>query len=142
MTHRRAREVDTGESVKASTARGDRIHTTSRELQTSTFQGLHASTHHQNSTRRPPRQGRKNENCGGRGKKKARNFGPSTLLGPTLRDSTLRGATFSRFWAPNPSATPPTMPHTTGRSPSGPSDFGAPTLRGPNHRRLTESGLA
>ena len=70
----------------------------------------------QNSTRRPPREGRKKENCGGRvkkerngsglGKKKARNFGPPTLRGPTLLgwedppvgephpSPTLRGPTF------------------------------------------------
>ena len=36
--------------------------------------------HHQNSTKGPPREGEKNENCGGRGKKSAK-FGA-----PTLRD--------------------------------------------------------
>ena len=40
--------------------------------------------HHQNSTEGPPREGGKNENCGGRGNKKTRNFGPPTLRGPTL----------------------------------------------------------
>ena len=36
-----------------------------------------ALNHGHNSTRRPPREGRKNENCGGRGKQKERNFGLS-----------------------------------------------------------------
>ena len=40
--------------------------------------------HHRNSTQGPPRERRKKENCGGRGKKKTRNFGPPTLWGPTL----------------------------------------------------------
>ena len=43
---------------------------------------------------RTPRERKKKENCGGRREKKARNFGPPTLLG-----STLRGPTFSRFGA-------------------------------------------
>ena len=42
-----------------------------------------------NSTRRPPRERKKNEFCGGRGKK-ARNFGPPILRAPTFRASTLR----------------------------------------------------
>ena len=33
--------------------------------------------HHQNSTKGPPREGEKNENCGGRKEKKKRNFGRS-----------------------------------------------------------------
>ena len=48
--------------------------------------------HHQNSTRRPPREGRMNEMRAGEGKK-ARNFGPH-LRGPTLRGSTLRAPCF------------------------------------------------
>ena len=46
------------------------------EIRASKFEGPRASKHHQNSTRRPPRERKKNEHCGGRGKKKARNFGP------------------------------------------------------------------
>ena len=46
---------------------------------------------HQNSTRRPPE--RENKFCGGRGKQKARNFGP-------LWACTLWAPTFSRFRAP------------------------------------------
>ena len=41
--------------------------------------------HHQNSMRRHPREGRKNENCGGRVKKKSAKCCPPTLRGPTLR---------------------------------------------------------
>ena len=55
--------------------------------------------HHQKSTRRPPREGRKNENCGGRGKKSAK-FRAPTLRAPTLRGLTLRGPTFFCVWAP------------------------------------------
>ena len=40
--------------------------------------------HHQNSTKRPPREGRKKNNCGGR-VKKSEIFEPPTLRGPTLR---------------------------------------------------------
>ena len=36
----------------------------------------------QNSTRRPPREGRKNENCGGRGGKKRDNLGPPNRRAP------------------------------------------------------------
>ena len=35
------------------------LHTTTRELQTCTFEGPGFQKHHQNSTRRPPREGRK-----------------------------------------------------------------------------------
>ena len=73
----------------------------------------------------------------GGGKKKARNFGPPTLLGPTLLGSTLRGSTFSRFGASTLSA--PTLLGSTllgstlrAPNPAGPQPFGAPTLRGPN----------
>ena len=38
--------------------------------------------HHQNSTRRHPERHKKSEMVAGEGKKKARNFGPSTLPGP------------------------------------------------------------
>ena len=41
---------------------------------------------------RTPKREKKEKNCGGRGKKKARNFGHPTLRGPTLR-----GPTFSGF---------------------------------------------
>ena len=79
------------------------------------------------------RERKKEENCGGKREKKARNFGP-----------TLRGPTFSRFgastlWAPP--FGPPTLraPHPSGLHPSGPhffqvwaSTLRAPTLRAPH----------
>ena len=49
----------------------------SPRAQTCTFQGPGLQKHHQNSTKGPPREGEKNENCGGRGKKE-RNFGMSS----------------------------------------------------------------
>ena len=52
------------------------LHMTTRELQTCTFERPGASNTTKNSTKGPTRDGEKNENCGGRGKKKARNFGP------------------------------------------------------------------
>ena len=71
---------------------------------------------------RTPRERKKNENCGGRREKKARNFGPptlrgstllgSTLRGPTLRGPTLRGPTFSRFGASTLWALHSSGPHT------------------------------
>ena len=50
------------------------FHMTARELQTRTHEGPCASKHHQNSTRRTPRETQKERNGGGSGKKKARNF--------------------------------------------------------------------
>ena len=47
------------------------LHTTTRELQTCTFEGPGFHKNHQNSTRKPPEREEKNEFCGGR----ARNFG-------------------------------------------------------------------
>ena len=70
------------------------LDTTAREPKTCTFQGSDAS----NTTTKIPRKDPKREkieNCGGKGKKKARNFGPPTLRGSTLRGlppfGTLRG---------------------------------------------------
>ena len=69
---------------------------------------------HQNSTRRPPREGRNKEKCGGRGKE-CEIMGSPPLgaprcgahAGPTLRAPTLGAPTFSRsgpppLWAPTP----------------------------------------
>ena len=58
----------------------------SPRAQTCTFQGPGLQINHQNSTKRPPRERRKKENCGGN-EKKARNCGLPTLRGPTLRGS-------------------------------------------------------
>ena len=46
--------------------------------------------HHQNSTKGLAREGRKKENCGGRGKEEAEILGPPTLRGPTVRGCTFR----------------------------------------------------
>ena len=69
------------------------LHTTTRELQTCTFQGLGPS----NTTKIPrkdPKREKEERKIVAGGGKKARNFGPPTLRGPTLR-----GPTFSRFGA-------------------------------------------
>ena len=58
------------------------LHTTTRELQTCTYEGPGLQKHHQNSTKRPPEREEKNEFCGGRGKKKRDILG--TLRTPTL----------------------------------------------------------
>ena len=84
------------------------LHTTTRELQTCTFERPGRFKHHQNSTRGLPRERRKNEICGGRGKKKREMLGPPPFGDPFLGASTLRA------------------------QPSGPPPFGAPTLRGPH----------
>ena len=57
------------------------LHTTTRELQTGTFDGPGASKHHQKTTRRHTARETKSENGGGR-RKKAQNFGHPTLRGP------------------------------------------------------------
>ena len=82
--------------------------------QTCTFQGPCASKHHQNSTKGPPRERRKKENCGGEGNKSA------------------------KFWVPHPSVPHPSVPHPSGPHlsgfgppPFGGKTFGAPILRGP-----------
>ena len=48
-----------------------------RSRQTCTFEGPGLQKHHQNSTKRPPKREKRNDNCGGRGKK-GRNFGRSS----------------------------------------------------------------
>ena len=52
---------------------GSSFHMTTREPKPYQDPGLRK--HHQNSTRRPPREGRKNENCGGRRDKKSEILG-------------------------------------------------------------------
>ena len=54
------------------------------------------SKHHQNSTRRPPREGRQKENCGGRGKQKREILGLPPF-GPHLRGLQPSGPAFA--WA-------------------------------------------
>ena len=70
------------------------------------FSGPRRFKHHQNSTKGPPREGGKNENCGGRREKKARNFGPPTFRGPTFRRPIF-------FWV----SAPPCGPHHDTRTP-------------------------
>ena len=50
------------------------FHTTTREPKRADLR-VPAFKHHQNSTKGPPREGEKNENCGGRGKKKSEILG-------------------------------------------------------------------
>ena len=52
------------------------LHTTTRETPNMHISGPRHFKHHQNSRKGPQKERRKKENCGGRGKKKARNFGP------------------------------------------------------------------
>ena len=82
--------------------------------------------HHQNSTRRPTREGKKLKTVAGEGKKSAK-FWASTVRAPTLRGPTLRG----------PTLLAPTLrgPTTSGPHPSalhffyfGPAPFGATPL--------------
>ena len=75
--------------------------------------------HHQNSTRRPRREGRKKENCGGKGKK-------SEILGPPPFGAPPFGPHF--FWVGPPTLRPPTLR---------PPPFGPPTLLVPTFRTPT-----
>ena len=89
------------------------LHTTTRELQTRTFQRPCAS----NTTKIPrenPQREKKERNFRWERAKKARNFGPPTL------------------WAPTPPG-----PH-----PSGPPPLRAPTPSGPTKKKLAKCGLA
>ena len=75
------------------------FHTTARELQTCAFQGPGASNTTKIPREDPPRERRKNENCGGRKKKSAKfwalpTFGPQPLGPHTL------GPHFFWVWAP------------------------------------------
>ena len=70
----------------------------SPRAQACTFQGPGAS----NTTKIPPREGRKNENCGGRGEKKREilgspPFGPPPFGPPPFGPPTLLAPTFSGF---------------------------------------------
>ena len=85
------------------------LHTTARELQTCRFQGPCASKHHQNSTRRHPREGRMKENCGGRRKKKHEILGPypSGPLPSKPHPHSLRGPPFGAPKCPLSQLPPP-----------------------------------
>ena len=78
---------------------GPGLHTTSQELQTCTFQGPGASNTNQISTRKHPER-EKERKWWLKREKKARNFGPPTLWGPTLRSPTFSG--FGPFLPPPP----------------------------------------
>ena len=54
----------------------------SPRAQTCTFEGPGLQKHHQNSTKKTKREGEKNENCGGRGKKKSKILGGPAEGGP------------------------------------------------------------
>ena len=88
------------------------LYTTTRELQTRTFERSGLQKHHQNSTKRPPREGRKKKFRAGERKKSA------------------------KFWALHPSGPHPSGPHPSGphlfwvRAPTAP----APTPSGPHFR--------
>ena len=92
------------------------LHTDSPRAQTCTFERPDLQKHHQNSTRRPPRERRKNENCGGRGEKSGKFWAlhPS----PPLRAPTLSGL------GPHPSGPNPTGPHPSNPHPSNPNFLG------------------
>ena len=73
------------------------LHTTARELQTCTFEGPGLQSHHQNSTKGPQRERRKNENSGVSGEKRAKFWAASggergpwegPNLGPTQQHTT------------------------------------------------------
>ena len=64
------------EAVKAPLGRAPpRLHTTARELQTCTYHGPGASKTPPKFHERTTKRGKKNENCGGRGKKKSEILG-------------------------------------------------------------------
>ena len=107
------------------------LHTTTRELQTCTFQGPGTS----NTTKIPrkdPKTEKKERKLWRESEKKREILGPPTLRGPTFRGSTLRGSTLRGptlrgptlrgppFWAP-PFWAPP-----FGAPPFRASQFGAP----------------
>ena len=88
---------------------------------------------HQNSTKGPPRERRKKENCGGEGKKSAKFCPPPPPphpSGPHPSAPTLRG--------PHPSGPPPS---TLRGHPLGAPLFGAPPFRAPTFRGPTILGL-
>ena len=75
------------------------LHTTTRELQTCTFERPGASNTTKIPREDPPREGRKNEIFGGRKKKSAKFWAPHPS-GPTLRAPTFRAPIFSGFGPP------------------------------------------
>ena len=101
------------------------LHTTTRELQTCTFERPGASNTTKIPRKDPKREKEDRKLWREEGKKKREilgppPFGPPPFGPPTLRGSTLRGPTFSRFGSP----------------PSGPPPLGSPTLCGPKIQHL------
>ena len=89
------------------------LHMTTRELQTCTFERTGASNTTKIPRKRPTKEGGKNKNCGGRGKKSAKFWAPP-FGSPQLRRHTTSGPAFSGFGPPfgppTPSG-PPTPPN-------------------------------
>ena len=123
------------------------LHTTTRELQTCTFECPDATKHHQNSTRRP-RDTKKSETVAGKGRKSAK-FWALTLRGPTLLAPPFGPPPFGPPLFPGlgrpPFGSPPFGAHPSGPHPSGiyPSEppFGA-GLAKVGQLRLAKVGLA
>ena len=89
------------------------LHTTTRELQTRTFERPDASNTTRIPRKRPKEREKRTENCGGESEKKEQNFGPPPFGPPTVR-------------APHPSGPPQLRGPTT----SGPHNFGPPLFPG------------
>ena len=92
-----------------------------------------------NSTRIPrkdPQEREERKKIVAEKEKKARNFGPPTLRGPTLRCPTLSGFGPPTLRGPHPSGplplgAHPSVPHPSGPHPSGAPLFGAPPFGAP-----------
>ena len=94
------------------------FHTTTRELNSCTFEGPGASKTPPKFHEEAPRETQKERDGSGRGKKKARNFGPPTL----------RGAPFFWVWGLHLSGPPPFC---VWEPPFGAPPFGRRAQRGP-----------
>ena len=92
---------------------------------------------HQNSTKGPPRERRKKENCGGRVKKSAKFWAPH----PSGPHPSGPNPSWPPPSGPHPSVPHPWVPHPSGPHPSGPhlSMFGPPALRGPCKNLIVKS---
>ena len=112
------------------------LHTTAQELHTCTFQGPDLRKHHQNSTKRPLRERRKKEHCGGRGEKKREILGPPPFGAPPFGAPPFGAPPFGappfgpHPSGPHPSGPHPSVPHPSGPHPSGPHSTG-PTFGTP-----------
>ena len=110
------------------------LHTTTRELQTRTFERPGASNTTKIPRENPQRERRRNEISGGREQKKSAKFWAPHPSGPTLRAPNPSGPTFSGFGPP-----PLRGPHLSGSpplrvpTPPGPHPSGSPPLRVPTN---------